>query len=143
MSGANQSYIFCYYDAEDCDNIADLLEMYWPNITVYCFDIEPVDMPKMFAVVVHLGFRIKYSTLKSKLGDKPLEKLVYFTRMNLQVDHNEKDPFVEKARKNIILSLKNGVESLNFDTEIEKEQAFATKRSADFDNGSSSKKSRW
>lgn len=138
---SEQTYIFCFQSKDDTDNCCDVLDMHWPNIKILCYsekfnDISNHDFAvstEYFICCVQLGFRINWTTLKSKLGEKILTDIKYFQRQTIKESMDHPDEFKSIITGNLKVCFRNKIPSIDFNVEIEKENNFKKKFSSSSD----------
>lgn len=141
MVNDNNVFLVCFHTKEEGANFLDVVEMYWPNVNYYCSDLEVKD--KKFALVIlKLGFRILYGTLKQKLGPKILKDISYLQKQNLLIEFDKQEEVIEKAKGNLRVCFNNEIPSIDIEEQAEKEQQYKA-RSSSSSFEPVAKKARW
>lgn len=83
-------------------------------------------------VIFNLGFRIKWETLVSKLGEIR-NKITYLQYQNLMVDLNNKELVIDKVKKNLNCCFRANIQSFDIDLAISNEQKYGKRSSTSVD----------
>lgn len=111
-----QTYICCYEDPTTAALLMDLLDVTWNNIDYTNFKYKE----QYYVVIFELKFRIKYSTLKQRLGDT-LTKTKYLTVRNMTQRINDTDDYKDHIIKMLDVLFLAKIPSIDIEDEISKE----------------------
>lgn len=125
---SNNTYIFCYIDERKASLLIELLDITWPNQNIYNFKYLMYDEQEelintWYVVAVQLKFRIKWTTLSTKLGNC-MKNVDYITLKRITVPFTEEDE-LRKEIQHILYTLHlSNIPSVNIADEIKRESEY-------------------
>lgn len=156
MVNDTQSYIAIFDDKDAVENFQEVVNMHWKNVYFYVKNISEFiaeqDKRKFdmfcnkpcFIVVLHLGWKMGWTTTKNRLGPQVIEDIRYLMKCNLNEDPDNGMAMIEAAINNFKVSVRNKLNSINIEAEIEKEALYANKkRKFNDDDSDNTKKQCW